>query len=98
MFIAHRSRASFQVADRTTLFSDDKRALELAGIGRIDTKVSRQLHGAPHAFRNEAEGTVAEHGRVQGGEKVVAIRHDHAEILFDEFGMVFDGFAEGTKD
>src|SRR3989442_1194304 len=59
MLITHGSSASFQVADRTSFFRDDERALELARIGGIDSEVSRQFHGAAHAFRNKAEGTIA---------------------------------------
>ena len=51
VFIAHRRGASFQVADRSAFLRHDQRALELAGVGRVDAEVGRQLHRATHAFR-----------------------------------------------
>src|SRR5207249_6001961 len=62
IFVAHRGRASFQIADVAALLGDDQRALELARPRRVDTEVGRELHGAADAPRDVAERAVAEDG------------------------------------
>ena len=77
---------------------DDERALELAGVGGVDAEIRRKLHRATHALRDVAERAVGEDGGVQRGEKVVRVRHDHAEIFLHEVGMFLHGFAERAEN
>ena len=68
VFVAHRRRAAFEVADIRAFVRDDQRALELAGVLGVDAEVGRQLHRAAHALRDVDEAAVAEHRRVERGE------------------------------
>src|SRR5439155_27154052 len=60
VFVAHRSRTSFKIADVAAFVRDDEGALELACLLRVDAEVGRQLHGAAHPFRDVDEGTIGE--------------------------------------
>ncbi len=91
-------RASFEVADVRALVGDDQRPLELAGVGRVDPEVGRQLHRAPHALRHVHERPVGEDGRVERGEEVVAVRHDRAEVPLHELGVLAHRLAERAED
>ena len=69
-----RRGAAFQIADTcASLVRDDQRALELAGLGRVDAEIGRQLHRAAHALGHVDEGAVGEHGRVQRREEIVGV-------------------------
>ena len=98
VLVAHRRRAPFEVADVRPLFGDDERPLELPGLLRVDAEVGRQLHRAAHALRDVRERAVAEDRGVQRREEVVRVRHDRAEVLPHQLGMVLHGLREGTED
>ncbi len=98
IFIAHRRGATFEIAHVRAFVGDDERALELAGLRGVDAEISRKLHRTAHAFRDVAKRTVGEDGGIQRGIKIVRVRHDRAEIFFDEFGMFLHRFAERTED
>ena len=55
VLIAHRRGAAFEIGHVSALLGDDQRALELAGILRIDTEVGAELHWTPHALWNVNE-------------------------------------------
>ena len=90
--------AAFQVADVAALVGDDQRALELAGVLGVDAEIGGQLHRAADARRDVDKGSVRKHGRVQRREEVVRRRHDRAEVLPDQFGMLADRFRDRAED
>ena len=98
VLVAHRRRAAFEVADEGPILGDDQRPLELPGVGRVDAEVGAQLHRAAHALGDVGEAAVAEDGRVERGEEVVGVRHDRAEVLLHQLGMVVHGLAERAED
>ena len=64
----------------------------------VDPEVRRQLHRATHALGHEAERTVGEHGRVEGGVEVVAPRHHRTQVRAHQFRMLPDGLGERAED
>ncbi len=98
VLVAHRRGAAFQVADVGAGIGDDQRALELAGVARIDAEIGGQLHRAAHALRHVDEAAVGEHRGVQCGEEVVRHRHDGAEILLHQFRMVAHRLGDRAED
>ena len=98
VLVAHRRGAAFEVADVGALVGDDQRALELAGALGVDAEVGRQLHRAADALRHVDERAVAEHRRVERGVEVVGVRHDRADVLAHQLGMVLDRFRERAED
>ena len=98
VFIPHRRRAAFEIADVRALVGDDERALKLAGVGGIDAEIGRKLHRAAHAFGDVTKRTVGENGGVQRGKKIIRVGHDHAEIFADEIGMLLHRLAERTEN
>ena len=63
VLVAHRRRAAFQVAHRRAFLGHDQRALELAGVGRVDAEIGGQLHRAAHPLgmkQNEPSLNTAE--------------------------------------
>ena len=67
-------------------------------LARVDAEVRGQLHRAAHALRDVGEAAVAEDRRVQRREEVVGVRHDRAEILPHQLGMLLHRFAERAED
>jgi hypothetical protein len=53
---------------------------------------------AAHALGHVDEGSVTEHGRVQGREKVVGIRDYRPEVFLNQFWMLLNRFREGAED
>ncbi len=98
VLVAHRRGAAFEVAHVAALVGDDQRALELAGLGRVDPEVRRQLHRAAHALRDVDERAVGEHRRVQRGEVVVRVGHDGAEVALDELRVLEHRLRERAED
>ena len=98
VLVALRRRAAFEVADRRALVGDDQRPLELAGVLRVDAEVGRQLHRAAHALRDVDEAAVAEHRGVERREVVVGVRHDRADVLLHQVGMILHRFGERAED
>ena len=96
--VALRRRAALEVRHHGALLGHDERPLELARVGLVDAEVRRQLHRAAHALRDEAERPVREDRRVQRREEVVARRHDGAEVLLDELGVLAHGLGERAED
>src|SRR5205814_1278408 len=70
----------------------------LPGVRLIDAEVGGELHRTPDALRDVAERTVAEDGRVQRREEVVAVRDDRAEVLLHELGVVVNRLRERAED
>src|SRR3569623_1470394 len=98
ILVAHRRGAAFEIAHVGALVGDDQRALELAGVGGIDAEIGRELHWAAHAFRDVDGGAVTEYRGVERRVEVVAGRHDRAEVLLDEIGILAHRLGEGTED
>ena len=98
VFVAHRRRATLEVTHVSAFVGHDQRALELAGVGRVDAEVRGKLHRTTHALRDVTERTVGEDRRIQRREKVVRVRHDHAEIFPHQVGMFAHGFAERAEN
>ncbi len=98
VFVPHRRGAAFEVAHLRAVVGHDERALELAGLGRIDAEIGRKLHRAAHTLRDITERAVGEDGGIQRGVIVVRVRHHRAEIFFDEIGMFLHGFAERAEN
>ena len=90
--------APFEIRDVSAFVAHDKRALKLPCALRIDAEVSGEFHGATHALGDVDERTVGEDGAVEGGEEVVAVRNDRAEVLAHEVGIFPYGFADGAED
>ena len=98
VLVALRRGAAFEIADVSALVGDDQRALELAGVALVDAEIGRQLHRAAHARRHVDERAVGEHRRVQRREVIVRGRHDRAEILLHQLGMLADRFRDRHED
>ncbi len=98
ILVALRRRASLEVRDVRPFLGHDQRPLELPGVGGVDAEVRRQLHRAAHALRDEDERAVGEDRRVERGEVVVGGRHDRAQVLLHQLGMLLHRLAEGAED
>ena len=98
VLVAHRRGAALEVADVGALLGDDERPLELPGALGVDAEVGRQLHRAAHALGHEHEAAVGEHRGVERGEEVVGVRHDRAEVLLHQLGMLAHRFGERAED
>ena len=98
IFIPHRSRTAFQVADISLLVRHNQRAFKLTGILRIDTEISRQLHRATHPFRDVHKRPVTEHRRIQRRKIIVRVRHDTAQVLSHQVRMIFHRLRERTEN
>ena len=98
VLVAHGGGTPLEVAHIAVVVGHDERALELAGVGRIDAEVGRQLHGTAHPLGDVDKRTVAKDGRVEGGKEVVAIRHDRPQVAFHQIGVVFHRLAERAED
>ena len=98
VLVADGRGAAFQVGHVCPFFGDDQGALELSCVGRVDAEVGAQLHGTAHALGDVHEGAVAEDRGVEGGEEVVVVRDDRAQVFPDQIGVVMHGFGEGAED
>ena len=98
VLIAHRRGAAFEVGDVRPLVRDDQRALELAGIFRVDAEIGRQLHRAANALGNVDEGAVREDRRVERREIIIPLRHDLAQPFADQIGIFLDRLGDRTED
>ena len=87
----HRRRAALDVVHLGALVGDDQRALELAGVLRVDPEVGLQRHLAVDAGRDVDERAAGPHRRVERGELVVPGRDDGAEVLLDQVGVLAQG-------
>ena len=96
--VAHGRGAAFQVADGGAFVGDDQGALKLPGVLGVDAEIGGELHGTLDAFVDVAETAVAEDGRVQCREEIVADGDHRAQILADQVRILLHGFGEGTKD
>ena len=98
VFVPLGRGAAFQVAYIAAFVGDDQGALELAGVGLVDTEVGGQLHGATHALGDVDEGAIGKHGAVQGGIEVIALGHHGTQVFLDQFRMVLDCLGNGAED
>ena len=89
VFVAHRSRAAFQIRHVGIVVGHNERTLELPRSGRIDSEISRQFHRAANAFGNIDKRTVGEYGRIKRGKKIVVAAHHRSQILPHQIGIVF---------
>ncbi len=71
VFVSHRRRTPFQIADVAPGLSDDEGSLELARLGRIDAKVGGEFHGTANPLGYVTERPVSEHRRIEGSKEVV---------------------------
>jgi hypothetical protein len=98
VFVARGCGTPFQVAHVTAGLGDDQRALELAGIGRVDAKIGGQLHRTAHACRDVDKGAVRKHGGIEAGKVVIGVRHHGAEILLYQFRVFAYRLRDGAED
>src|SRR5450755_189735 len=98
ILIAHRRRATFEVAYVRALIGDDERALELPGVERIDAKIRGELHRRAYALRDIHEGAVSEDRGVERRVEIVGVRDYRAQILFDQVRMRAYRFGERAED
>ena len=98
ILVAHGRGASLQITYVAAGVGDDQRTLELAGLGRVDAEIGRQLHGAAHALGDVAERPVAEDRRVERCEEVVAVGHHRAQVLPHQLGMLPHRLGERAED
>ncbi len=98
VLVTLRGGAPLQVADRRAFLGDDQRPLELPGARGIDPEVGREVHRAVHALRDEHEGAVGEHRRVESGKVVVVGGHHAAHVLPDQLRVLADRLAERAED
>ena len=98
VLVALRSRAALQITDVGPLVSDDERALELPGPGRIDTEIGGELHGTPHPLGNVAERPVGEDGGIERGIEIIGIGHDAPEVLAHQVGIIAQRLGDRTED
>src|SRR4029077_13667594 len=76
-------RTAFDVMDVATLVGDDQRPLELAHVFGVNPEVGLERNVDFDTRGHVDEAAARPDGRVQGGELVVARRHERAEILAD---------------
>ena len=98
VFVAHGGGAAFEVGDVGIVVADDERALKLPCSTGVDAEIGAQFHGTAHALGDVDEGAVGKDSTVEGGEEVIAIGDDGAEIGAHEVGVVADGLADGAED
>ena len=98
VLVAHRCGAAFQVRHVAPVFADDECALKLPGVARVDAEIGREFHGAAHALGDVDERAVGEHGRVEGGEVIVGVRHDHTEVFAHQLGVFAHRFGERAEN
>src|SRR5690606_13044144 len=98
VLVALRGGAAFEVGHIGALVGDDQRPFELAGVFGVDAEVGAELHRAAGPFGHVDEGAVGEDRAVEGGEVVVALRHDTAEPLLHQLRMLADRLADGKED
>src|SRR3954469_11756086 len=72
VFVPTRSGTPLEVANGGALLRNDEGALELSRFRRVDAEIGGQLHRTSDAARDKDERSVAEHRRVERGEKIVA--------------------------
>src|SRR5688572_3548739 len=98
MLITHGSCTSFEVAYITSFLCHDQCSLKLPGIFRIDSEISRKFHGAPNSWRDVTKRAVTKHCRIQRRKIIICMWNDGTQMLFYQFGMFLDGFADRTKN
>ena len=98
VLVPHRRRTAFEIAHVRALVSDDQRALELAGVGRVDAEVGGKLHRAAHALRHVDEGAVGEDRRIQRREEVVRIGHHGAKVALHKRWMLLHRLRDRAED
>src|SRR6266566_1593944 len=98
ILVPHGRRAALEVTDVAALVRDDQRALELTGRRRVDAEVGRELERTAHTLRHVHERAVGEHRRVERREEVVVMRHDGAEVLLDQIGVLTDRLRDRHED
>ncbi len=87
IFIAHRSRTSFQIAHIGAFIGNDQRALKLPRADGVDAKIGRKLHGTPHTFGDIDKGTIGKDSGIEAGKKIIRMRHYAAQVLLHKVGM-----------
>src|SRR5437867_6655573 len=89
-----RGRATFHVGHLRALIGDNERALELAKIFGVDTKISLERMFHFHPWRDIDKRAAAKHGGIQRAEFVVADGDDLAEPLSENLGMILKARSE----
>ena len=98
VFVALGGGAALKVAHVRAFVGDEEGALELAGVLGVDAEIGAQVDGTAHPLGDVAEGALAEHRRVEGGEKVVGGGHHRAEVLLHKVGVFFHRLTEGAEE
>ncbi len=98
VLVADGCGAALEIAHVSAFVGDDQGALELAGLRSVDAEVSRQLHGAAHAFGHVDKRSVGEDGGVERRVEVIGMRNHRAEVLLDQIGMLLHRLRERAED
>lgn len=98
VFVAHRSGATFEIRDVTTVVADNEGALKLSRVSRVDAEIGGEFHRTANTARNINEGTVGEDGTVERSEIIVAIGNDRAKVFAHEFRIFSHGLTDGAED
>ena len=98
LLVAHGRGAAFHIGNVRAFVGHDERTFELAGAAGVDTEIAAEFHGAAHPLGDVAERTVAENGRIQCGEVVVAGGDYAGQVLAHQVRVLLHGLGERTED
>ncbi len=98
VFVAHRCRAAFEVADVRIVVRYNQSPLELPRVGGVYTEIGAKFHRAAHPFGDIHERTVGKHSRIERGEEIVAIAHHAPQIFLHQVRMVLHRLAERAEN
>ena len=93
-----RGRAALDVVDLRALVDDDERPLELAGVLAVDAEVGLERQRHVHARRHVDERAARPDRAVERGELVVLRRHDRAEVVLEDLGVLLERLVGAHED
>ncbi len=85
-----RRGAPLDVVELRPAVRDDQRPLELADVARVDAEVGLERDPRVDARGYVDEAAARPDRRVQRGELVVVVRHDPAEVLAEDLGVLLE--------
>ena len=97
VLVPHRSGTPFHVADIGAFIGNYQRPFKLPCPLCIDSEVAGQLHRTPHAFRDVAEGSVAEHCGIECRIEIVPCRDNSSQIFSHQVRMLLDSLRKRTE-
>ena len=96
--VAYRGGTALNIADVAAFIGHQNGTFKLAGFFRVDTEISRQLHRATYAFWYVNKGAVGGHRRVERREEIIVRGYHGPNVLFHQFRVVVNRFAEGAEN